>query len=258
MSRTSLIAVAALAALPILGMPAAAVPTESLPKQASSLASVRVAECARGPAAENRLAVFRGSMLRVPGSERMWMRFELQERVGDSSFRTVAAPGLGVWRKSRAGVRSFAYRQRVLALAEGAAYRTVVAFRWYGREGKLIRRAKRRSGPCTQPGPLANLRVRRIGDGSPLADAPGAYRYAVYVVNNGRVRADGFSVSVSVDGGAADTQVVSLLQPGEVRRVFFSGPPCQGTVTAVADSKDTVREAFEKDNSLTSPCPSAP
>ena len=258
MSRTSLIAVAALAALPIVGMPASAVPTTSLPKQASSLASVRVAECARGPAAENRLAVFRGSMRGVAGSERMWMRFKLQERVGESSFRTVDAPGLGVWRKSRAGVRSFAYRQRVLALAEGAAYRPVVAFRWYGREGKLIRGAKRRSGPCTQPGPLANLRVRRIGDGSPLADAPGVYRYAVYVVNNGRVRADGFSVSVSVDGGAPDTQVVSLLQPGEVRRLVFSGPGCQGTVTAVADPKDTVREAFEKDNSLTSPCPSAP
>ncbi len=245
-------------ALPIAGRPASAEPREGLAKQAGSLASVRVVECARGPAAENRLAVFRGGMRRVAGSERMWMRFKLQERVGESSFRTVEAPGLGVWRKSRAGVGSFAYRQRVLALAEGAAYRTVVAFRWYGSDGKVIRRAKRLSRACTQPGPVANLRVRRIGGGSPVEGAPGVYRYAVYLVNNGRAPAEGFGVSVSVDGGTADTKAVGLLQPGEVRGLFFFGAACQGTVTAVADPADTVREAFEKDNSLTSPCPSAP
>ena len=112
--------------------------------------SVRVLECLRGPAAGDRLAVFRGGMRALPGAERMSMRFKLQERVGAREFRTVKAPGLGVWRKSRRGVRRFAYRQRVLALAEGSAYRAVVGFRWYAADREVIRRATRRSRPCMQ------------------------------------------------------------------------------------------------------------
>lgn len=188
----------------------------------------------------------------------MWMRFKLQERVGDGRFRTVKAPGLGVWRKSRPGVRRFAYRQRVLALAEGSAYRIVVAFRWYGADGEVIRRATRRSRPCAQPGPLANLRIARIGGPWPLTGVPGTYRYAVHLVNNGQVPAERFGLSLAVDGGPVDTQAVSFLAAGESRRLFFSGPACRGSVTAVADPEDTVRENFEKDNLLTSGCPHAP
>lgn len=258
MFRTSLIAVAVLAALTAAGVPATAGPPGARAGPAGGPASARVADCGRGPAAVDRLAVFRGAMRALPGTERMSMRFKLQERVGEGRFRTVRAPGLGVWRKSRPGVKRFAYRQRVLALAEGSAYRTVVAFRWYGADGEVIRRGTRRSRPCTQPGPLANLRIGRLGGGFPLPGVPGTHRYAVQLVNDGQVAAERFGVSLTVDSGTADTQAVGSLKPGESRGLFFTGRACRGRVTVVADLEDIVRENFEKDNTRAFGCPSAP
>ncbi len=220
------------------------------------LASAGVAECTRGPASENRLAVFRGAMRRLPATDRMWMRFRLQERVGAGDFRTVKAPGLGSWHKSRPSVGRFAYRQRVLALAEGSSYRTIVSFRWYAASGELVRQTRRRSPPCRQPGLLSNLVVTRIGGGRPAEGVPGSYRYAVHVSNRGQVVAASFGVSLAVDGGTVDTLAVNALAPGESRRLFFSGPVCAGNVTAVADPEDAVREVSERDNTLSSPCPS--
>lgn len=233
-------------------------PGEAVAGGRPPLASARVAECLRGPAPESRLAVFRGTMRRVPGTDRMAMRFKLQERVGEGRYRTVKAPGLGVWHKSRPGVRRFAYRQRVLALAEGSAYRTIVSFRWYDAGEGVLRRARRRSPACRQPGLLANLRVLRITGGRPIIGFPGAYRYAVHVVNRGRVPAQDFDVDFAVDGETAGMHEVNALAPGESRRLLFSGPACGRTVTAVADRADTVREVSEADNSLTSSCPSLP
>ena len=233
-------------------------PGEVFAGRPAPLASARVAECLRGPAPESRLAVFRAFMRRMPGTERMWLRFKLQERVGEGRFRTVKAPGLGVWHKSRPGVRRFAYRQRVLALAEGSAYRTVVSFRWYDAGEQLLRQTRRRSPACRQPGMLADLRLVRITGGRPIAGVPGAYRYAVHIVNRGRVPAQDFDVDFEVDGEAAGTRRVNALAPGESRRVLFSGPACGSTVTAVADRADTVREVTERDNARTSSCPYVP
>jgi hypothetical protein len=133
MLRTALIVAAT--ALATIGVAASAQTADPARKP---LASVRVVECQRGPAAENRLALFRGAMRRVRRTREMWMRFKLRERVGEGSYRTINAPGLGTWRKSRPGVRRFAYRQRVLALAEGSTYRVVVSFRWYDADGALL------------------------------------------------------------------------------------------------------------------------
>lgn len=246
---------ATLATLAVAVVSASAEPDDGSAKL--PLASVGVAECARGPAPENRLAVFRGAMRRMPDTHHMSMRFKLQERVGAGSFRTVKAPGLGAWHTSRPSVGRFAYRQRVLALAEGSSYRTIVSFRWYAAGGELIGRTRRRSSACKQPGALSNLRVTRIGGGKPVADVPGTYNYAVHVLNRGQVTAPTFGVSLVVDGGTVDTLAVNALAPGESRRLVFSGPACGSTVTAKADPEDTVREVSERDNTLTTPCPSA-
>lgn len=259
MLRTILTASAvALAALVLACVAASARPADAVAKPRSPVASARVAECLRGPAPEKRLAVFKGAMRRMPGTAGMWMRFKLQERVGGGRFRPVKAPDLDVWHRSRPGVRRFAYRQGVSKLAEGSSYRTIVSFRWYAADGELIRRTRRRSPACRQPGLLSNLRVTRIGDGRPVPGVPGAYRYAVHVLNRGRVAAESFGVSLAVDGGTVDTHAVNALAPGESRRLLFSGPACRGAVTAVADPEDTVRETSERDNTLTSPCPSRP
>ena len=226
-------------------------------RAARPLASVRLVDCKRGPAPENRLALFRGAMRRVPSAQQMWMRFKLQERVGQGTYRTIKAPGIGIWRKSLPGVKRFAYRQRVLALAEGSSYRVIVSFRWYDASAKVIKHMRRRSPACKQPGLLANLRVTRIGGGRPVTGVPGQYRYAVTIINRGRVAAETFGLKLAVDGAAVDTRLVNALAPGESRRVMLTGPACMDNLTAVADPEDVVREVTEQDNELTVPCPSS-
>ena len=219
-----------------------------------SVAGVRVTECVRGATVEARRAGFRGAMRRVGDSERMWMRFTLEERVGDGEFAQVRPPGLEVWRKSRPGVQRFAYRQEVRALAEGSTYRVRVQFRWYDRRGRLVRRAARRSRNCRQPGTLANLRAGRIV-AVPLKGSPNITRYAVQVANRGRAPAPDVEVSLAVDGGAVDIAPVGLLVPGEVRRVFVNGPACTTAIEARVDPRDLVRESSEDDNTRNVPCP---
>jgi subtilase family serine protease len=87
---------------------------------------------------------------------------------------------------------------------------------------------------------------------------PDGYRYVVNIQNRGRVAADAFSLRLDVDRATADTETVSALAPGETRRLLLSGPACRGTVTAVADPEDVVREVTEQDNELTVRCPSSP
>lgn len=124
------------------------------------MADVRVTECENGPEARDRSVEFRGAMRRVPRSETMGMRFELQERVAHPDFERVPAPGLSVWRKSMPGVKRFVHRQEVLALAEGSEYRARVHFRWYDADGNAVKQAVRRSPSCRQEGDLPNLVIK--------------------------------------------------------------------------------------------------
>jgi hypothetical protein len=218
---------------------------------------VKLLDCSRGHDSQNRGALFRGVMRSVPGTGRMAMRFTLQERSGGGPWRVLKAPGLGVWRRSRAGVRRFAHRQRVVALPAGSTYRVVVSYRWYSGDGDLIRRAKRRSGTCRQPGTLPDLRVARIG-ASPLEGSPGLVRYVVHVRNRGGAPAVRFGVRLAVDGDVVDTRPVERLSPGALARVAFVGPACRVGVEGLADANDTVREGDERDNALSGPCPALP
>ena len=214
------------------------------------LATAKVVECSTGLTAADRYAVFRGGARRVPGTERMWIKFSLQERAG-GPFRRVLAPGLGIWRKSRPGVRRFAMRQRVLALGEGAAYRVGVSFRWYDSDGELLRRARRVSTTCRQAGVLPNLRVLRV-----TGRRTGAtFSYGVDVVNRGRAASTATALALIVDGDTVDSPPIGPLAPGETRRFFVSGPLCTGSVTARVDPADTVREGNERDNARTTSCP---
>ena len=187
----------------------------------------------------------------------MWMRFGLQERLGDRDFERVRTPGLGGWRKSMPGVKRFVHRQEVLALAEGSEYRARVQFRWYGAGGEVVRAAVRRSAICRQPGDLANLQVARIG-ARPITTSPGVARYALKVVNRGGAVAPGVHVRLAVDGAKVDTVTVGTLEAGESRVVFVNGPECGGTARAEADPADTVVESDESDNVLANRCPLRP
>jgi hypothetical protein len=200
---------------------------------------------------------FRGDMRQVAGSESMWMRFALQERLGDRAFAKVRTPGLGVWRKSRPGVLRFVYRQRVLALAEGSDYRARVQFRWYDPEGDLIEKAVRRSPSCRQSGDLPNLLVSQIR-AQAVAGSRGVQRYELRVVNRGSAATPGADVALAVDGAAVDTLAVGSLEPGEARQIFLNGPACKRSARAEADPGDTVIESSESDNALRSRCPLRP
>jgi len=243
-------AVAVSVAAPTVGLAAPGVGTSATP-----VASVKVVECLRGPL--TRSVKFRGSMRRVAGTRRMWMRFGLEERVGDGSFLPVAAPQLGVWRKSRVGVQRFSYRQGVVDLAPGSAYRTSVHYRWYGSSGRVVRRARRRSGACAQPGLLPNLRVSRISSKPIGKGSPRLMRYTVLVVNRGRAASTATTVALAVDGSTVDTVPVSALAPGQGVRVFVNGPLCTTKVGARVDPGDNEREGSERDNARSVACSSA-
>jgi hypothetical protein len=209
---------------------------------------VRLADCDRVA----RAATFVGSMRAVRRTQRMWMRFTLFERVRPAEeYAAVSSPGLGVWRKSRPGVRRFSYRQRVRALAVAADYRAAVEFRWYDADGALLRQASARSRRCRQPGRLPNLRVRNIGY------RPGPGVYVVRVANVGRGAAHGADVQLFVDGQEAGVRTLPDIRPGDVETAEITGPRCSGFVQAVADPSARVREWAEDDNALTEPCPQA-
>jgi hypothetical protein len=229
-----------------------ALPGPGQPVAEPAPASVKVVSCS--PAQGS--AVFYGRMRAVEGAERMSMRFTLLERSDAGRYHPVKAPRLARWRRSRAGVAAFGYRQRVRGLAEDAVYRVRVDFRWHDADGAVVLRAQRRSRACSQAGPLPNLRAR-IVDSSPTA-TPGVSRYAVRAVNAGGAAAHQVGVELEVDGSAVDTQSVSRLEAGEARVLEFRGPRCQSSVRTAADPAGSVRESSEADNAQTLICEQLP
>jgi hypothetical protein len=210
------------------------------------LAGVKLLTCDR----DAHDASFQGRMWRVRGAERMSMRFTLFERLPGAAFKPVSAEGLGRWRRSKPLKAGFVHRQVVRGLADAAAYRASVQFRWYTEEGDTVRRERHRSRICDQSRPLPNLRARIIG-----AEPAGAtlLRYSIRVVNRGRVPADAV-VRLSVDGAVAGTRTVPAVLPGEPRVIVLQGPRCQRQVEAFADPADTLEESDEQDNGHTVPC----
>lgn len=252
LTLTTVAVTAALAAAAV-GSAAGQGATPAAPEAAVTLTSAKVVECSRGLTAEQRLATFRAGMVKVRGASRMSVRLTLEESVAGGRYRTAAAPGLGVWRKSRAGVRAFAYRQRVKALAEGSAYRVRVQYRWHKRDGSVFKTAQRRSKACRQTDPLPNLRVQRIGGRA--ADAPNEVRYGISVINRGAAPAPATRVLLWVDGVVAGRAAVPPLAAGQVGRVFVTGPKCSTGVGAQADTDLAVRESDETDNVRAAACP---
>jgi hypothetical protein len=110
--------------------------------------SARALRCRTAAGSGMPSADFEGAMRAVPGTRRMSMRFELQERLAEGSWSTVRAPSLERWRRSLPGVRAFSFVQRVDNLRLEGAYRVVVRFRWLGSGGQVIRATRRASNAC--------------------------------------------------------------------------------------------------------------
>ena len=120
--------------------------------------SANLEQCVTSPEQEERAATFSGEMSAIPGSVRMEMRIDVLEKAPEEeSYRRVSAPGLGVWRSSAAGVKSFRYLKQVTNLAAPASYRGLVRFRWFNAKGRQISFAELRTRPCEQSRGFAPL-----------------------------------------------------------------------------------------------------
>ena len=113
--------------------------------------SASLEQCVSSPEQEARAATFSGEMSAVPGTARMEMRIDVLERgPEEETYRRVTAPGLGVWRSSAPGVKSYRYLKQVTNLAAPASYRGAVRFRWLNAHGRQIASAELRTRPCEQ------------------------------------------------------------------------------------------------------------
>jgi hypothetical protein len=124
--------------------------------------SATIEECVTAAVQEQRLVGFAAEMTAVPGSVRMAMRIDFEERAPEElEYHTVSFPGLGVWRSSDAKVKVYKYLKQVTNLSAPASYRGFVRFRWLNAKGHVIKRAERLTSRCLQPG--------QVGEGEAAA-----------------------------------------------------------------------------------------
>jgi len=126
---------------------------QQLTSPALGSAAVTLEECVTATVQEQRAIAFSAEMTAVPGTVRMAMRIDLEERApGEPEFHTVTSSGLGVWRSSDPKVKVYKYLKQVTNVSAPASYRGLVRFRWLNAKGHAIKRAERLTGRCLQPG----------------------------------------------------------------------------------------------------------
>jgi hypothetical protein len=109
-------------------------------------------QCVTSVVQSERSATFMGEMTAITGTSKMSMRIDVQERAaGESEYRVLSAPGLGVWRAADPKVKVYKYLKQVTNLTAPASYRALVRFRWIGAKGRVIRRGERLTPRCLQP-----------------------------------------------------------------------------------------------------------
>jgi hypothetical protein len=118
-----------------------------------STASATLEQCATATVPQTeRATTFAGEMTAIPGTARMEIRIDLEERAaGEVLYRMVTAPGLGVWHSSTTGVKLFTHIQQVTNLSAPASYRGVLRFRWLNAKGRLLKAEVLRTAVCEQP-----------------------------------------------------------------------------------------------------------
>ena len=178
------------------------------------------------------------------------MHFRLLETTPGGSAPD-RSPDLGPWHNSRQNVERFSYSQTVNGMTPGDSYRVVVRFRWVDGSGHVIRRAKRTSAACVQPG-LPNLTVRGIAIASGSTVGTAVYRVTVANYGNGPASRIGVALYTDV-GHLVDSRTINHLGRGEVKTVKITGPSCE-TVRAVVDPENRIAESNESDNSYSRLC----
>jgi hypothetical protein len=131
-------------------------------------ASATLEQCVTAVEPDERSATFGGEMTALPATEHMQMRIDVLEKMpGEPLFRTVTAPGLGVWRSAAPGVRVYKYLKQVTDLSAPALYRAAVRFRWLNSKNRLVRSLELRTPRCDEPAPPSQ--ASSPGAGTPAA-----------------------------------------------------------------------------------------
>jgi CARDB len=210
-------------------------------------ASVKVADCS----VEESSAAFYARMRPVPESDRMWIRFTVEEKRA-RAYESLQARGLSRWHKSKPGVGAFGYRQTVRGLQPGGVYRARVSFRWYSDSGELVERTRLTSRACRQFDEVPNLTSAVLG--FQPTKVPGVVRYEMRVSNEGAAAAEDVQARLTVDGSVVDTVTVASLEPGRRQDVAVLGPACRSSVSSMADPDGVIVESSEGDNAHTVTC----
>jgi hypothetical protein len=216
----------------------------------------RLMGCATGATAAARTAAFTASMPARSGTRRMWIRFDLLQRVpGDAEYAPVALPAWGRWERSQPGRAGFIYTKRVRGLRAPGAYRARVRFRWYDARGRIQRRAARLTQTCRQPDPRPDLRAGALTVAPGLG--PATVTYLLAVRNSGGGPAGPFDVVLNAGGMPQPPVRIAGLGAGESRVVSLPGPQCAAgaTLRFVLDAGGVVAESGEADDVVDRACP---
>jgi hypothetical protein len=208
-------------------------------------------DCRTGEERLDRVAVFAAQIGAVPGSDRLQVRFDLNERLPGGKWHRVPAPGLGVW--STSGADIFRRSKPVIGLQAPANYRATVRFRWLDGK-KVLRRATRRTPVCRQPDAGPDLRVVDV-EVRPAEGNRG--RYLVTLRNEGQAVASAFDVVLSIGDGRLPPQTLEALGPGVETVVSFTGPRCVAgdVLLAALDPDGRLDERDRSDNRRERICP---
>jgi hypothetical protein len=121
---------------------------------APALVAATLEQCLTATDQTQRSATFYGQMETISGASRMAIQIDVQEHApGDSAFRELTAPGLGVWQRSETGVKIYKDVRQVTDLPAPALFRAVVQFRWLDEKGHVVKSTTRRTDVCRQPAP---------------------------------------------------------------------------------------------------------
>jgi hypothetical protein len=116
--------------------------------------AARLAECTTGERVADRAATFTASMPAISGARRLGMRFTFEVREpGERRYSRITLGSWRRWERADPGRPGFIYSKRVEGLTGPAVYRAVVRFRWTAADGHVLRRARRVTRGCRQPGP---------------------------------------------------------------------------------------------------------
>jgi hypothetical protein len=232
------------------------VASAAAPALAQERPSARLVRCTTGATPAARTATFTARMPAANRTMRMWMRFDLLQRMSDEAeFAPVALPAWGVWERSERGRPAFIFTKKVRALRAPGAYRARVRFRWYDARGRIQRRAQRVTQTCRQPDPRPNLRAGGLSVATGLG--PASATYMLTVTNPGRGAAGPFDVVLSAGAMPEPPVRVAGLPAGGSVVVALPGPRCAAgaTLRFVLDSGAAVAESDEADDVVDRACP---